>query len=105
MNYYGAFWAWAIGQYQGSVQIDLDPEQSYLVTGFLTQTETEGYAHVYIQEVCTMSGGQQMCGVRDVTRDFQLNIVEVLSGASSVTIGFRTGSGGRHQMEGVIYQL
>jgi allophanate hydrolase subunit 1 len=76
-----------------------------LVTGYLTQTDGDDYAHVYISTVCHYSGGDVVhCGIRDLSDDKYLGIVEVISGANRVTIKLKT-KGGRHRAEGVVYEI
>jgi hypothetical protein len=75
-----------------------------MVTGYLTQKDGGDYAHVYISMVCTINGDQRLCGIRDISSDEGLSIVENLSGADSVTIKLTT-RGGRHRAEGVIWEL
>jgi hypothetical protein len=105
MTWDWTYWLWTSGTFTASVTLALDPSQNYVVTGYLTQTNGGDYAHVYIAMVCTISGDQQLCGVRDDGGDGSLNIVEALpSGASSVTINLKT-TGGNHRAEGVIWQL
>jgi hypothetical protein len=99
------YWLWTTGTYTASVTVTLDWERRYLVTGALTQTDGDDYAHIYIATVCTYSGGDVvLCGVRDSEDDRGLNLVEFLSRATSVTIKLRT-TGGRHRAEGVVYEI
>jgi hypothetical protein len=99
------YWMWNIGNIDGTLTINLDWRKSYLITGFLTLTDGDDYAHVYISTVCTYSGGDVvLCGVRDIGDDFGLSVTEFISSALSVTIKLRT-KGGKHRAEGAIYEL
>ena len=99
------YWMWNIGNIDGTLTIDLDWRKSYLITGFLTLTDGDDYAHVYISTVCTYGGGDVvLCGVRDVGDDFGLSVTEFVNSALSVTIKLRT-KGGKHRVEGAIYEL
>lgn len=99
------YWMWNTGNIDGTLNINLDWQKSYLITGYLTLTEGDNYAHVYISTVCHYRGGDQiLCGVRDAGDDFGLSVTEFVSSASRVTIKLRT-RGGRHRVEGVIYEL
>lgn len=105
------------GTYTASYTIPLDARQRYLVTGALTLTRGDDYAHVYIGTVCRYRSSDYItCGIRDsgedrelgglvtVPGDHDLNIVEVLESATRVTVKLRT-LGGRHRAEGAVYQL
>jgi hypothetical protein len=99
------YWMWHTGTIDGTLEVGLDWTKSYLITGQLTLTDGDDYAHVYISTVCTYHGGDTvLCGVRDVGDDFGLSVNEVVNSASSVTITLR-GKGGAHRAEGVIYEL
>jgi hypothetical protein len=99
------YWMWNIGNIDGTLTINLDWRKSYLITGFLTLTDGDDYAHVYISTVCTYSGGDVvLCGVRDIGDDFGPSATEFISSALSVTIKLRT-KGGKHRAEGAIYEL
>ena len=103
MNWYYWYQMWTTGTFTTSVGIPLDWQRTYLITGGLTQTNGSDYAHVYISEVCTYDGGDQiLCGIRDDTDDSSLNLIEVISGAVSVTLKLRT-TGGQHRAEGFVY--
>ena len=98
-----AYWMWTTGSTETSVDLALDYTKRYLVTGYLTLTEGEEYAHVYISVVCHYDGGDQvLCGIRD-NGDFDLGVTEFISSASRVTIKLRT-NGGRHRAEGAIFE-
>lgn len=102
---YGTYWMWTTGTYEVSVTLPLNYHKRYLVTGYLTQTDGDDYAHVYISMVCHYSGGDVVqCGVRDFHDDKGLQIVETLSSANRVVIKLKT-KGGRHRAEGVVYEL
>ena len=99
------YWMWTTGTHDVTLDFALDWRQTYLITGFLTLTEGDEYAHVYISTVCSYSGGDVvLCGVRDIGGDFDLSATEFIGGASRVTIKLKT-RGGAHRAEGVIYQL
>src|SRR4030095_5987903 len=99
-----AYRMWTTGTFEVTTSVSLDRRKSYLVTGYLTLTEGSEYAHIYISTVCHVSGDQVLCGVRDVSSDFDLRVTELLCSASSVTIKLKT-KGGRHRAEGVVYEL
>jgi len=99
-----SYWMWATGTHDVTVTIGLDWKKSYLVTGALTLTDGDDYAHVYISTVCTYTGSQVLCGVRDVGGDFGVGLNEFISSATKVTIKLRT-KGGSHRAEGVVYEL
>jgi hypothetical protein len=105
MNWYYQGYMWTIGSGQTSADIPLDPTKNYLVTGGLTQTDS-GPAHVYISTLCTISGDQQSCGVRDDGGDDRLGLEEPLPlGSSKVTITFKSGGGGFHVAYFVVYEV
>jgi hypothetical protein len=96
---------WTTGTYTVSHTIPLDWRKGYLVTGYLTQTDGDDYAHVYISTVCHYSGGDVVkCGVRDISDDKHLGIIEYISGANKVIVKLKT-KGGRHRAEGVVYEV
>lgn len=99
------YWMWNTGSFDGTLDIPLDWRKSYLITGHLTLTEGDDYAHVYISTVCNYGGGDQvLCGVRDATDDFDLGVTEFVASASNVIVKLRT-RGGKHRVEGVVYEL
>jgi hypothetical protein len=99
------FAAWTTGTYEVSIGFALDWRKSYLFTGYLTQTDGDDYAHIFISTVCSYAGGDVVrCGVRDLTGDVDLGVTEFVYSASSVTVKLRT-KGGRHRAEGVVYEL
>ena len=51
------YWMWTTGTFEVTLDIALDWRKSYLVTGYLTLTDGDDYAHVYISTVCSYSGG------------------------------------------------
>lgn len=104
MNPHYTYWMWTIGSTDVTVTIPLNPRRRYLFTGYLTLTDSDDYAHVYISTVCRTSGDVILCGVRDVSDDRFLGIVEVIDGATSVIIKLKT-KGGMHRAEGVVYQI
>ncbi len=96
---------WTTGTYEVTLGVGLDWRKNYLITGQLTLTDGDDYAHVYISTLCTYHGGDTVgCGVRDFNDDFGLSVNEFISSASSVTIKLRT-KGGAHRAEGVIYEI
>jgi hypothetical protein len=96
---------WTTGTFSVTSTIPLDWRKTYVVTGALTQTDGDDYAHVFISRVCSYSGGDVVsCGVRDIGGDQSLGLVEWISGARDVTVKLRT-TGGRHRAEGVVYEL
>jgi hypothetical protein len=96
---------WTTGTFAVTSTIPLDWRKTYVVTGALTQTDGDDYAHVYISRVCSYSGGDVVsCGIRDVSGDQSLGLVEWISGARDVTVKLRT-TGGQHRAEGVVYEL
>jgi hypothetical protein len=99
MNWAWWYTLWTTGSTTASITMGLDWQQGYLVTGGLTQTDGGDYAHVYIAEVCSYDGGDEvMCGIRDDDG------VEPVSSASSVTVSLHT-TGGSHRAEGIVYQV
>lgn len=99
------YWMWTTGTNTVTVTIGLDWKKQYLVTGYLTLTDGDDYAHVYISTVCTYRGGDQvLCGIRDDSGDFGLGVTEFISSATRVTIKLRT-TGGAHRAEGAVYEL
>ena len=96
MRFHYWYTMWTTGTFRTTITIPLDSRKTYLVTGGLTQTESDRYAHVYISTVCTRSDDQILCGVRDIEDDRGRNLVEIVSGAINVTIALRT-EGGRHR--------
>lgn len=105
MQPYCKYRMWTTGTYEVTVKIPLNWQRRYLVTGYLTQTDGDDYAHVYISIVCNYSGGDVVrCGVRDITDDKFLGIVEVIDEAINFTVKLKT-KGGRHMAEGVVYEI
>ena len=98
------YFMWTTGSFSTSLTVNLNPNKTYLVTGGLVQTQGDNYAHAFISEVCTGGGDVILCGIRDTSGDTDLNLYEFLSGAVNVTITLRT-TGGRHRVEGSIYEL
>ena len=73
---------WTTGTFSVTSTIPLDWRKTYVVTGTLTQTDGDDYAHVYISRVCSYSGGDVVrCGVRDISGDLNLGLVEWISGS------------------------
>ena len=99
------YWAWVIGSSEVTVTMSLDWRKTYLITGGLTLTDGDDYAHVYISQVCYYNGSDVIsCGIRDIGDDFDLSVHEFVSGASSVTVKLKT-RGGKHRAEGAAYEL
>jgi hypothetical protein len=104
------YWLWTQGQFTVSLTIALDRNRRYLVTGALTGKSGGDYGQVFIATVCTMQGGQILCGIRDDPADppadniANLGIVEILSNAVEVTVKLR-GDDGLHRAEGVVYDI
>lgn len=99
------YWMWTTGTFEVTLDVGLDWRKSYLITGQLTLTDGDDYAHVYISTVCSYSGGDVvLCGVRDLGDDFGLGVNEFVGSASKVTIKLKT-KGGAHRAEGVIYEI
>ena len=98
------YYMWTTGSFSISHTFNLNPDRAYLVTGGLVLKQGSDYAHAFISEVCTSSGDQVLCGLRGTSGDTNLNLYEFISRAISVTITLRT-TGGRHRVEGSIYQL
>jgi hypothetical protein len=96
---------WTQGNTSVTATISLDSAKQYVVTGGLTLTDGDDYAHVYIARVCyAASGDAVQCGVRDTDGDAEVGLVEFLSGARDVTVKLRS-TGGRHTAEVMIYEL
>jgi hypothetical protein len=93
---------WTTGTYAVTVDIPLDANRTYLVTGGLTQRAGDDLGHVYISMLCTLAGDHVLCGLRgdDVGRQ----LTETVSSAIRVRLKLRT-TGGRHRAEGAIYEL
>ena len=104
------YWMWTRGQFTVSHTIALDQSRRYLVTGALSGKSGGDYGQVFISTVCTMSGDQILCGIRDDPSNppdvniENLGIVEILSNAVRVTVKLR-GDGGLHRAEGVVYDI
>jgi hypothetical protein len=104
------YWMWTQGQFTVSLTIALDRNRRYLVAGALTGKSGGDYGQVFIATVCTMQGGQILCGIRDDPADapadniVNLGIVEILSNAVEVTVKLR-GDDGLHRAEGVVYDI
>lgn len=99
------YWMWTTGTFEVSLDISLDWRKNYLITGYVTLTDGDNYAHIYISTVCNYNGGDQvLCGVRDIQDDFGVSVTEFINSASSVTLKLKT-EGGAHRAEGVVYEL
>jgi hypothetical protein len=108
---YRSFSIWTTGNITGSVTVVLNRSRRYLVTGGLVGKEGGNYGQIFISTVCTVSGDQVLCGVRDdpsASPDTNIKnrgLVEFLAAnADRVTIKLRA-SGGRHRAEGVVYDI
>jgi hypothetical protein len=104
MNPFDGGEIWTTGSFEVTANVDLDWRKTYLITGYLTLTEGAERAHLYIATVCSYLGGQTLCGLRDLGDDFGLNVNEIVSSATSVTIKFRT-QGGAHRAAYIVYEL
>lgn len=105
MRPHWSYWMWTTGTYQVTHSIALNWRRRYLVTGYLTQTDGDDYAHVYISMVCHYGGGDvRRCGIRDFSDDKFIGIVEFISGADLVTVKLKT-KGGSHRAEGIVYEI
>lgn len=99
------YWMWTTGTYEVTIDFDLDWRRRYLITGYLTLTDGDDYAHLYTSLICHYSGGDvQLCSLRDDGDDFDLKVTEIVSSTSKVTVKLRT-KGGAHRAEGVVYEL
>jgi len=97
------YWLENNGSTTGTVEMALDPTETYLVEGFLTKDNGGFYAHVYIAEVCRQdSSGQISCSALNPDPT-ESSIVATLSNAVSVTVALA--SSGNRRAEGVIWQL
>ncbi len=105
MRPYWNYGAWTTGTFTVVATIPLDWRKRYLVTAYLTLTEGDDYAHVYVSQICHYSGGDVVsCGIRDIPDDFKVWAVEIIDHASQVTLKLKT-KGGRHMAEGIVYEL
>jgi hypothetical protein len=106
----GTYWAWTSGTFRVDVTLNLNPGRTYLLTGALVGVGGGDYGQVYISTLCTGGGDLILCGIRDDPGDSpqtdvaNLGIVEILSGAISVTVTLRS-TGGLHRAEGVLYDI
>jgi hypothetical protein len=106
----GSYWIWTSGNISGTVSFALNPARSYLMTGALVGKDGGNYGQVYISMLCTVSGDQVLCGIRDDPSDStfdditRLGITEFISSADSVTVKLR-GTGGLHRAEGILYDI
>lgn len=99
------YWEWVIGSSDVTVKMSLNWTKKYLVTGGLTLTDDDDYAHVYISEICYYHGGDVVrCGIRDFSGDFHLSVHQFISDAISVTVKLKT-KGGKHRAEGAVYEI
>ena len=105
-----SYWMWTSGTFSTTVTFALNPTRSYLMTGALTGKDGGDYGQVYISMLCTVSGDQVLCGIRDDPSDSpftdisSLGINEFISSADSVTVKLRA-TGGLHRAEGILYDL
>lgn len=104
------YFMWTRGRFTASHTMALNPDRRYLVTGALAGKSGGEYGQVFISTVCTMSGDQVLCGIRDDPSNSpdaniaNLGIVEILINAVRVTVALR-GEGGLHRAEGVVYDI
>jgi hypothetical protein len=105
-----SYWIWTSGNISGTVSFALDPARSYLMTGALVGKDGGNYGQIYISMLCTGSGDEVLCGIRDDPSDSnfdditRLGITEFISSADSVTVKLR-GTGGLHRAEGILYDI
>jgi hypothetical protein len=105
-----SYWMWTSGTFSTTVTFALNPTRSYLMTGALTGKDGGNYGQVYISMLCTVSGDQVLCGIRDDPSDSSfadissLGINEFISNADSVTVKLRA-TGGLHRAEGILYDI
>jgi hypothetical protein len=105
-----SYWMWTSGSTAATLAIGLDPNRVYLLTGSLVGHDGGNYGQVYISMLCTVSGDEVLCGIRDDPSDSTftditgLGITEFISGAESVTVKLRS-TGGLHRAEGVLYDI
>jgi hypothetical protein len=110
MFVYWTYWMWATGNATATVTIPLNPSRVYATSGALSAEKDAGYGQVFISMVCTQSGDQILCGLRDSPTDSpdtllrNRDIVEVLRSATRVTIKLRS-AGGAHRAEGIIWDI
>src|SRR2546423_15635892 len=94
-----SYWMWTQGSTSVSVDIGLNPNRVYLMTGSLVGKDGGNYGQVYISTLCTGSGDEILCGVRDDPSDSaasditRLGIPEFISGADLVTAKLRATDG------------
>ena len=106
----GNYWMWTRGSFSVTVTFGLSPSRRYLMTGALAGRSGGDYGQVFISTVCTESGDQVLCGVRDDPADppdaniAHLGIVETLQNASRVTVKLR-GDGGLNRAEGALFDI
>lgn len=104
------YFMWTRGRFTASVTIALNADRRYLVTGALTGKSGGDYGQVFISTVCTLSGDQVLCGIRDDpsaspdTNIANRRLTEILTNAVRVTVRLR-GDGGLHRAEGVVYDI
>ncbi len=105
MNPYWYYWFWVQGQSQVTYDIPLDWRKRYLVTGYLTATEGDEYAHVYVYQICNYNGSDLVsCGILEGENDKCLLIQKFIDSAIKVSVKLKTG-GGYHKAEGMVYEL
>ena len=103
MNWVFWFWLETWGTFTETFTIPLSPNANgYLGQAYLTLNDGGDYAHVYVSEVCTQSGDQQLCGINDEPSAradgiFAPNTV-------SVTYALHS-TGGHHVAEGFLFSL
>jgi hypothetical protein len=105
-----SYWMWTSGATSVTVAMALDPGRRYLVAGALSGRSGGDYGQVYISTLCTQSGDQILCGIRDDPSDppasniARLGINEFVQQATQVVVKLQ-GGGGLHRAEGVVYDI
>lgn len=105
-----SYWMRTSGATSVTVAMALDPGRRYLVTGALTGKSGGDYGQIYISTLCTQSGDQILCGIRDdppgspASNISGLGINEFVQNGTRVVVKLR-GDGGLHRAEGVVYDI
>ena len=96
------FELWTNGDFDETLDLDIDPNSTSMVETYLTKKDGEDYSHAYIAESCSQSGDEVLCGVHD---EGDAPSIEFLSqGTIRVTVGLRT-TGGSHRSAGAVFSL
>jgi hypothetical protein len=106
MQLFNNCWLYASGDANATYEFDLDPTQSYWITGGLTQTQNNG-AHLYVVGYCTISGDEQLCPLLGNYPDDSGLILQTFlgPGSTSVVVALQTTGGGDHFGEVSVYTL